>query len=100
MTDFNARLHTYVKHECSPGFDYVSFIVQRASRARAHGAPTEVQVMIGKLLEQLATLPQLNQPMVASHPDISPNNLVRKYEAVGYRLLMLVRFTLNQHSLR
>jgi len=77
IASFQARLHTYVKRECSPGFDYVSFIVQRASHARAHGAPTEVQVMIGKLLEQLATLPQLNQPMVASHPDISPNNLVR-----------------------
>lgn len=77
IASFQARLHTYAKRECSPGFDYVSFIVQRASRALVHEASTEVQVMIGKLLEQLATLPQLNQPMVASHPDISPSNLVR-----------------------
>ena len=77
IASFQARLHTYVKRECNTGFDYVSFIVQRASRARAHGAPTEVQAMIGKLLEQLATLPELNQPRVASHPDISPSNLVR-----------------------
>ena len=92
---FQARLHTDVRRECSPGFDYVSFIVQRASHARAHDTPTEVQVVIGKLLEQLSTLPQLNQPMVASHPDLSPHNLIRTN--TGLKIVDLE--LLGKHSL-
>ena len=77
IASFQARLHTYKQSERSSGFDYVSFMVQRASRFGTHQGPSEVRRLIDRPLEQLSTLSDLNQPTVASHPDISPANLIQ-----------------------
>jgi len=77
VATFQARLHTYRKRDGSASFDYVALIIRRTSHVQASQVGPEVQTMIRGLVEQLSTLPELNEPLVASHPDISPGNLIQ-----------------------
>jgi len=80
-------LHAYKERGCSSSFDYVALIMRRASRVRTSQVPPEVQTMIRGLVEQLSTVPELDEPLVASHPDISPSNLIQTNS--GFKIIDL-----------